>query len=559
MQPLVLHPPSLTSAQFGQPRFDSGPERLLNRSWTTNARGYSPRAPLSHQSMSGSPRPEEPSVTSGEPNPVAYPPVTSPQTTASQSSIPAISGPSQPPAVVNDPLLAPNIPSRYEEHAPPAYTGSPIQHQPHHHQLHHHHQQQHHHHHHHHPEAPSYPLSALEQTAAGPSNRVLAQKSTRRTKAHVASACVNCKKKHLGCDPARPCRRCVLAGKASSCVDVTHKKRGRPPLKAEDSSLRPYTANMENPNLSVETQPSMATQRNVLHRATSSRELRPMTDLHGIGDPSPTAASMRIPRNQPHRWSASVFPLTRPMDPSPPVPGSAGRRPFSSSGPASYAAVPSHPPPAFVPMASGFNPVLNSSALPPGMERRYPPYAGPALPPPSSPSQPQPTRAPYSPYTEAPASTTHQPMQMSDPRIPPGPREPYLESPVRLPPIHQATASPVPNHAHRLSDPYPTTWMTASSNREENREPRSPLTLQRPMGPNFTHTTPRQHQRSSSTTGPLDPIPRHLGPIDLPSPIALGQSPPVTNRAVQPNTEVENSEPRPIKRRKMALDDMVNG
>jgi hypothetical protein len=27
---------------------------------------------------------------------------------------------------------------------------------------------------------------------------------------------VNCKKKHLGCDPARPCRRCVLAGKAVS-------------------------------------------------------------------------------------------------------------------------------------------------------------------------------------------------------------------------------------------------------------------------------------------------------------------------------------------------------
>ena len=39
---------------------------------------------------------------------------------------------------------------------------------------------------------------------------------TRRTKAHVASACVNCKKKHLGCDSQRPCRRCVLAGKAVS-------------------------------------------------------------------------------------------------------------------------------------------------------------------------------------------------------------------------------------------------------------------------------------------------------------------------------------------------------
>ena len=41
---------------------------------------------------------------------------------------------------------------------------------------------------------------------------------TRRTKAHVASACVNCKKKHLGCDSARPCRRCILAGKAVSSL-----------------------------------------------------------------------------------------------------------------------------------------------------------------------------------------------------------------------------------------------------------------------------------------------------------------------------------------------------
>ena len=41
-------------------------------------------------------------------------------------------------------------------------------------------------------------------------------KATRKTKAHVASACVNCKKKHLRCDSARPCRRCVQAGKEVS-------------------------------------------------------------------------------------------------------------------------------------------------------------------------------------------------------------------------------------------------------------------------------------------------------------------------------------------------------
>jgi hypothetical protein len=56
----------------------------------------------------------------------------------------------------------------------------------------------------------------------------------------------------------------------------------------------------------------------------------------------------------------------------------------------------------------------------------------------------------------------------------------------------------------------------------------------------------------------MDPIPRHLGPVELPSPIqiAAGSSPSLT-RADPPN-EAEGAD-RPIKRRKMALDDMVNG
>ena len=74
----------------------------------------------------------------------------------------------------------------------------------------------------------------------------------RRAKAHVPSACVNCKRKHLACETKRPCNRCVQTGKEvsispnpagklgltskqSSCVDVQHKKRGRPRLREEDS------------------------------------------------------------------------------------------------------------------------------------------------------------------------------------------------------------------------------------------------------------------------------------------------------------------------------------
>lgn len=57
----------------------------------------------------------------------------------------------------------------------------------------------------------------------------------RRAKAHVPSACVNCKKKHLACETKRPCNRCVQTGKEASCVDVQHKKRGRPRLREEDN------------------------------------------------------------------------------------------------------------------------------------------------------------------------------------------------------------------------------------------------------------------------------------------------------------------------------------
>ena len=39
----------------------------------------------------------------------------------------------------------------------------------------------------------------------------------RRAKAHVPSACVNCKRKHLACETRRPCNRCLQAGKEVRC------------------------------------------------------------------------------------------------------------------------------------------------------------------------------------------------------------------------------------------------------------------------------------------------------------------------------------------------------
>lgn len=80
------------------------------------------------------------------------------------------------------------------------------------------------------PEHPyGYPSSAVPQYGgahhAGPPVQQAAMiappparptKPARRTKAHVASACVNCKKAHLSCDVQRPCGRCVSSGKQVS-------------------------------------------------------------------------------------------------------------------------------------------------------------------------------------------------------------------------------------------------------------------------------------------------------------------------------------------------------
>ncbi|CZT24106.1 uncharacterized protein RCC_09823 [Ramularia collo-cygni] len=76
--------------------------------------------------------------------------------------------------------------------------------------------------------APAHELETSQNEPPTATSRV-----GRKAKAHVASACINCKRAHLSCDVSRPCARCVASGKQDSCVDVQHKKRGRPRLREE--------------------------------------------------------------------------------------------------------------------------------------------------------------------------------------------------------------------------------------------------------------------------------------------------------------------------------------
>ncbi|KAI1174631.1 hypothetical protein F4777DRAFT_377603 [Nemania sp. FL0916] len=75
-----------------------------------------------------------------------------------------------------------------------------------------------------------YPMSTNPSSSENPPS-FTSPKSQRKTKGHVASACVPCKKAHLRCDAQRPCSRCMSNGKEDACVDVQHKKRGRPRLR----------------------------------------------------------------------------------------------------------------------------------------------------------------------------------------------------------------------------------------------------------------------------------------------------------------------------------------
>ncbi|KAK9727643.1 hypothetical protein K7432_001675 [Basidiobolus ranarum] len=74
--------------------------------------------------------------------------------------------------------------------------------------------------------------SSDESSNSEPIKRLSSKKVN---KTHVPSACANCKKAHLACDVSRPCKRCLAMGKTDTCIDIQHKKRGRPKIKDRKS------------------------------------------------------------------------------------------------------------------------------------------------------------------------------------------------------------------------------------------------------------------------------------------------------------------------------------
>ncbi|KAK3487766.1 uncharacterized protein B0T23DRAFT_213901 [Neurospora hispaniola] len=145
-------------------------------------------------------------------------------------------------------------------------------------------------------------------------------KPQRKTKGHVASACVPCKRAHLRCDARRPCSRCSSSGKDDACIDVQHKKRGRPRLRDDRADIKYDSARFGVPSDGMRRplssqyhsgSSSTLTFDDALRRTQSFRVLK--------SQPPDSAVSRFAERGSTHDSNVFLAPLTMPTNPPEPV------------------------------------------------------------------------------------------------------------------------------------------------------------------------------------------------------------------------------------------------
>ncbi|EGE82184.2 fungal Zn binuclear cluster domain-containing protein [Blastomyces dermatitidis ATCC 18188] len=406
-----------------------------------------------------------------------------------------------------------------------------------------------------------------------PRTTTLPPRSTRRAKAHVASACVNCKRKHLGCDSARPCRRCISAGKEESCVDVRHKRRGRPPLKVEEGPLQPYEPTFSHSGVSCpEPQSSSPASQFYGHRRTSSsREIRPITEVRlprrssevGVeyGPPMPNPA---MPN--PHMWV--------PPDPSRGIHTSTAiPSPFSSQmalSSGSSQRSPTHNSPLFSPGA------VSSSTFTPeyrDVSSSIPPFYGERIPPNQPPRQYQRRHRPPPPtgsaYFGGPGSA-HGPLSSPPLSAPSSARNYPFSSPgqsqIQLPPLMPSKRGsefeftqgiqrpPVPTQAPSLLSLQPGRPNPGRDDHAQELEDHRSL----PAHPPFQPVTFSSGPSGRGRLDPYRPLQQGTVPQGKSSFLTSHTQPALEDKNSAAKEKEEASESRPIKRHKMALGDMVN-
>ncbi|PGH18415.1 hypothetical protein AJ79_00484 [Helicocarpus griseus UAMH5409] len=428
-----------------------------------------------------------------------------------------------------------------------------------------------------------------------PRTNPLPPRSTRRAKAHVASACVNCKRKHLGCDSARPCRRCISAGKETTCVDVVHKRRGRPPLKAEEGPLRPYEPTFNHPETS-RPQPHSTSPISQFYsshrRASSSREIRPSTELRLSRTSSDIGGEYGRPRPSPaasnaHMWAPPT--PSRAIPPSPPISSSfPGQAPLSIGSSQHSGA---HNTPLFSPERRASAYFLRDVG---DISRPMPPFRGEKLPPNQSPRQyqhhapapPPPSGAPYFSGPGSPHGPLSSPPLSASSSARNFPFSGPGQSQILLPPLKPSTTGPEfesSQSSQRVpSAPAPSPAPPPSlPSLQTGRQPPSRVDQIQELEDSRPHPTQPPFQPapfSPGSSGPrlLDsyrpaPLPPPAQPQSQPQPqqqpslrrqssfSAADTWQPAQQEKTPPTNDPEReTESRPAKRQKMALGDMVN-
>lgn len=305
-------------------------------------------------------------------------------------------------------------------------------------------------------------------------------------------------------------------------------------MKAEDGSIRTYATQMDHRGAPGD----HGAARRPMHRATSSREIRPMTDLQI--HPAQTAMMGGRPPVQHQRWPAVVYPPG--IDPSLTTQRTMGHRRFSSSG--SAQSMTSVTPPGYMTVPAGYNPALVAGRMPAGIGRHsMSSYPNPPMHPTASPPQyHQPYGVPFSPYPEHTGIGNR--MSMGEGPGQRDPREGLLESAVRLPPIYP---SPVANpQPPRPSEPYTAAWSPSHQQTQDFRQHQTgfmePISPSNQMRPPVTDVGQMSHL---SALSPTEAQSQRLPP-------------PRTYDEQREHEGGDGDSSRPAKRRKMALDDMVN-
>lgn len=340
-------------------------------------------------------------------------------------------------------------------------------------------------------------------------------------------------------------------------MDVTHKKRGRPPLKAEEAPLRPYTA-VESSAASRESLQTTPSSRPHGHSRTSSREIRPITDLQfpRAGEYGAGTASVGMDPVVAHARRWTTYPSPQMSGPSSiMIPGARGQRPFSSPVSLPSSAGTNPPTPFITSPGSAISPPAGVSEFRPILSYSDRPHV--VTPPTISPQQyQQPFPLALTPLMESPQTPTRPAERTATSRES---HDPYPEPGLRLPPILPSTRSfgqSPPTHRRSGSYPYPTTF---TGERTQAQEPQSqPRLLESPRSLLEPLTSqPELRSPFPSASRPTSLVIEHDRPVSQAQESPEQSAARPERRRRDEGDEGEDSR-QPTKRRRMALDDIVN-